>query len=35
VEICARVRYGARNRALAARLEVRAGRWQCTALEFG
>ena len=35
VEICARVRYGARNRALAARLEVRAGRWQCVALEFG
>lgn len=29
------VRYGARHRALAARLEERAGRWECVALEFG
>lgn len=35
VEICIRVRYGQRNRAIAGRLEVRGGRWQCTALEFG
>jgi hypothetical protein len=35
VEICARVRYGQRNRALVGRLEVIDGRWQCTALEFG
>lgn len=35
VELCARVRYGERNRALAGRLDVVAGRWQCTALEFG
>lgn len=35
VEICVRVKYGERNRALAGRLEVIGGRWQCTALEFG
>jgi hypothetical protein len=35
VEVCARVRYGERNRAIAARLEVISGRWQCVALEFG
>lgn len=35
VELCARVRYGSRSRFLAGRLEVIAGRWQCTALEFG
>lgn len=35
VELCARVRYGQRNRAIAGRLEVINGRWQCTALEFG
>ena len=35
VEVCARVRYGERNRALAGRLELISGRWQCTALEFG
>jgi hypothetical protein len=35
VELCARVLYGERNRALAGRLEVVSGRWQCTALEFG
>lgn len=34
-EVCFAVRYGARHRALAARLEERAGRWQCTVLEFG
>lgn len=35
VELAVRVKYGERNRALAGRLEVIAGRWQCTALEFG
>jgi hypothetical protein len=35
VELCARVRYGQRSRAIAGRLEVVNGRWQCTALEFG
>ena len=33
-ETTARVRYGARSRALAARFERRHGRWICTALEF-
>ncbi len=35
VELCVRVRYGERSRALAGRLELISGRWQCTALEFG
>jgi hypothetical protein len=35
VEISVRVRYGERNRAIAGRLEVIGGRWQCTVLEFG
>jgi len=35
VEMCIRVRHGERNRAIAGRLEVVGGRWQCTALEFG
>lgn len=35
VEVAARARYGGRNRAVAARFEVRAGRWQCVALEIG
>lgn len=35
VEMCVRVKYGDRSRALAGRLEVIGGRWQCTALEFG
>lgn len=35
VEVCARVRYGERNRALAGRLELISDRWQCVALEFG
>jgi hypothetical protein len=34
VEVSVHVRYGPRSRALAARFEMRAGRWQCTALEF-
>ena len=34
IEACARIRYGNRSRALAARFEARAGRWQCVALEF-
>lgn len=33
-EATARVRYGARSRALAARFERREDRWICTALEF-
>lgn len=33
-ELCVHVRHGARSRAVAARLEVRHGRWQCVALEF-
>lgn len=33
-EVSIRVRTGARCRALAARFEIVAGRWQCTALEF-
>ncbi|MEZ5096660.1 MAG: Rv3235 family protein [Nocardioides sp.] len=34
VEVSVHVRHGARSRAIAARLEVRGGRWQCVALEF-
>ena len=34
VEVSVHVRYGRRSRALATRFELRAGRWQCTALEF-
>ena len=34
VEVGVRVRYGERSRAVAARFERLAGRWQCTALEF-
>lgn len=33
-EVCARVRYGRRCRAVALRFEKRADRWQATALEF-
>lgn len=33
-EASARVRYGARSRALALRFEKRADRWLCTAMEF-
>ena len=33
VEICARLRQGDRNHALAARLELINGRWICVALE--
>ena len=33
-EVSARVRYGGRSRAVAARFEILGGRWQCTALEF-
>ena len=35
VEMCVRAKYGERSRAIAGRLEVIGGRWQCTALEFG
>jgi len=35
VEMCVCVKYGERSRAIAGRLEVIGGRWQCTALEFG
>lgn len=35
VEICARLRQGERNHALAARLELINGRWICVALEAG
>jgi hypothetical protein len=35
VEMCVRVKHGERSRAIAGRLEVIGGRWQCTALEFG
>lgn len=35
VEFCVRVKYGERNRCLAGRLDLIAGRWQCTALVFG
>jgi hypothetical protein len=34
-EVAFTVQHGARHRAIAARLEVIGGRWQCTALEFG
>lgn len=34
-EVSVHVRHGRRSRALAARLERRHGRWQCTVLEFG
>jgi hypothetical protein len=34
-EISVHVRHGVRSRALAARLELRRGRWQCTALQLG
>jgi hypothetical protein len=34
-EVAFTVQYGARHRAIAARLEAQGGRWQCTALEFG
>ena len=34
VEVSVHVRYGSRSRAVAARFERRAERWQCTALEF-
>ena len=35
VEMSVRVRYGQRSRAIAGRLDVIGGRWQCTALEWG
>ncbi|HSE69722.1 MAG TPA: Rv3235 family protein [Nocardioidaceae bacterium] len=34
-EVSVHVRHGRRSRALAARLELRRGRWQCTALQLG
>ncbi len=34
-EVSVHVRYGQRSRALAARLELRQGRWTCTALQLG
>ncbi len=34
-EVSVHVRYGQRSRALAARLELRSGRWTCTALQLG
>jgi hypothetical protein len=34
-EVSVHVRHGQRSRAIAARLERRGGRWQCTALELG
>jgi hypothetical protein len=34
-EVSVHVRHGKRSRALAARLELTDGRWQCTALQFG
>lgn len=34
-EVSVHVRHGRRSRALAARLELGEGRWQCTALELG
>lgn len=34
LEACVHVRQGARSRAVAARFEVRRGRWMCVALEF-
>lgn len=35
LEACAHVRYGQRSRAVAARYEIVAGRWQCAVLEWG
>lgn len=34
-EVSVHVRYGPRSRAVAARIEQRAGRWVCTALQLG
>lgn len=34
-EVSVHVRHGTRSRAVAARLERRRGRWQCTVLQFG
>lgn len=34
LEVAAHVRYGARSRAIAARFELVAGRWQCVVLEW-
>ena len=34
-EVTVHVRHGQRSRALAARLELRGGRWTCTALQVG
>jgi len=34
-EVSVHVRHGCRSRALAARLELRQGHWQCTALQLG
>ena len=34
-EVSVHVRHGQRSRAIAARIERREGRWQCTALQFG
>jgi hypothetical protein len=34
-EISVHVRHGQRSRAIAARLELTRGRWQCTVLELG
>lgn len=34
-EISVHVRHGRRSRAIAARLELRDGRWQCTVLQMG
>jgi hypothetical protein len=34
-EVSVHVRYGQRSRAIAARLELTGGRWQCTALQLG
>lgn len=34
-EVSVHVRYGERSRAMAARIEHRGGRWQCTVLEWG
>jgi hypothetical protein len=34
-EVSVHVRHGPRSRAIAARLELTGGRWQCTALQLG
>jgi hypothetical protein len=34
-ELSVHVRHGERSRAIAARIELREGRWCCTVLEFG